>query len=454
MFMALVAVWRVQDLFPPLNTIKVQYLAPGLGLLVFLADGDPRRAARRLLSPLAYRLFGIGAMVALSIPTSVWPGKSFNFLLNDHAKTLLLMTLMAASIRSAADVTRYAIMHIGGAVVYSYFINTNFQVKARTGRLGDLIYYDSNDLALLLVCTIPLCVFFLRPGAKAHLRVAASGVLGLLVFTLVRTGSRGGFLGFIACTVYLLFNFSALSKRVRLYAVGSLVAFIMVFGGERYWEMMSTLLNPKDDYNWSGDVGRKQIWKRGVGYMLTHPLTGVGARGFPQAEGMISGISERQQYGIGLKWSAAHNSFVEVGAELGVIGLFLFVTAIYLAWKYVRSVGSPALRARAGPLGPMGHALGGTLIAYCVAGFFVSAGYSAFLYTIFAMILGMMKILPPGKDGVVTAEVPAPAPTPVAGSTTAVPVLRPLAAPAHASRRRTPSRYPGPAPIPRRPAAG
>lgn len=452
MFMAFVAVWRVQDLFPVLAALKLQFVAPALGLLAFLADSDPRRAARRILNPLAYKLYGIAVMIALSIPTSLWAGKSLNFFLNDHAKTLLLMTLMAASIRSSADVIRYAGMHVAGAVMYSYFIITNFRVSARSGRLGDLIYYDSNDLGLLLVATIPLCVFFLRPQARVHVRVAASAVLALLVYTLVQTGSRGAFLALIGCGAYLLFNFAAIQKTVRVYAVGALVAFLFVFGGDRYWEMMSSLLTPKQDYNWTSESGRKELWKRGIGYMLTHPFTGVGARAYQQAEGTISNISVRQQYGIGLKWSTAHNSFVELGAELGLIGLGLFVAGLLHAWKYVRGVGSPGLEARAGPLGPLGHALGGTLIAYCIAGFFVSAAYSAFLYTIFGMVLGMMKLIPAAKDG--TVLVPAAGSQPSLGSPVVPPAAGPIPSHVLPARRRSALRYPGPAPVPRQPAAG
>lgn len=390
MLMTSVAVWRLQDLFTVLGAIKIQYIAPALALLAFMVESDPRRKINRIVNPLFKKTMGVGLMVMLSIPTSLWPGYSFRFFMNDHAKTLLLMVLMAASIRSMTDLRRYAVMHIVGALVYSYFVVTTF--KLRNGRLGSLIYYDSNDLGLLLVCTIPMCVYFLQPSSKPLTRLVSSAALGMIVFTIVQTGSRGAFLAFLACGAYLLFNFSAITKKVRIYAVAALVAFLLIFGGPTYWEMMSSLLEPTQDANWSGEVGRRQIWKRGFGYMVTHPITGVGGRAFGIAEGTISQIASRQDVGIGLKWSAAHNSFVEVGAELGFIGLGLFLASLWTAWRFVRDIGAPRNAARAGPLGAFGHAIGGTLIAYCVAGFFVSAGYSAYLYTIFALVIGMMKL--------------------------------------------------------------
>lgn len=439
--MILVAVWRIQNLVPVLNAIKIQFVAPGVALLAVLADRDPRRLLRRTTNPLVYRLFGIALIMLLGAPTSLWAGKTVDFIFDDHAKTLLMMMLIAMSIRARADVERYFLVHIAGAMYYAYFVLTNFRVSARSGRLNNLIYYDSNDLALLLVCTIPLCVYFLRPASRMLMRVMATGALALFAVTLVRTGSRGGFLAFIACSAYLLFNFTAVPKRVRIYAVGALVGLVVTFGGSRYWTMMSTMLAPTQDYNWSNTTGRKQIWERGIGYMMSHPFLGVGARAFPQAEGHLSFAALHAQ-GQGMKWSAAHNSFVEVGAELGIIGLFLFVTSIYMALAFVRRVGHERTRRARDALAPMGHALAGTIIAYCVAGFFVSAGYSAYLYSIFGVVIGLMKVVQLEAAQQVAAPVrvvptsAAPAPTPAGGWRGQF-----------RTPRRIPSPYPGPATV-------
>ena len=143
-------------------------------------------------------------------------------------------------------------------------------------------------------------------------------------------------------------------------------------------------------------------------------------------------------------------AFVEVGAELGVIGLAAFLAALLHAWRFVRRIGRPDQATRAGPFGPLGHAIGGTLVAYMVAGFFLSAGYSAFLYTVFAMVIGMMK-LTAENDALVPAAVASRLPRPVDPP-------RAIAVGAHArstsprprQRRRSPGIHPGPAPIPPR----
>jgi O-antigen ligase len=132
-----------------------------------------------------------------------------------------------------------------------------------------------------------------------------------------------------------------------------------------------------------------------MGYMASHPLTGVGVAAFPIAEGRLSSLAERQAFGMGLKWSAAHNSFVQIGAELGVGGLLLFLILLYASFKATAEIvrGPPgSSKRRGGDDAALAQALIGTLIAYCVAGFFLSQAYSAFMYSIYGMLAGFWYV--------------------------------------------------------------
>ena len=200
-----------------------------------------------------------------------------------------------------------------------------------------------------------------------------------------------------------------------------------IFGGEQYWAIMSTLLNPKADYNWSAseggaETGRMEVWKRGMGYMRQRPVFGVGARNFSVAEGTISEQAAMQEYGKGFKWSEAHNSFVQVAAELGVFGLLSFLLQLWFAFKSLRIIQKKATGPPAEVAGTrsLAQALTGSLIGYVVAGFFLSQGYSAFLYVILGMVVALYKVTvmtaappprrAPGSVPVrATGAVPAPA---------------------------------------------
>ena len=105
-----------------------------------------------------------------------------------------------------------------------------------------------------------------------------------------------------------------------------------------------TIFTPESDYNVTDREGRFQVWTRGVRYMLTHPLLGIGFRGFETAEGVLSG---KRNVGYGIRYTNAHNSFVQVGAELGVLGLAAFVVAWWAAGRGCRRVARRAIRDRA-----------------------------------------------------------------------------------------------------------
>lgn len=403
-------VWRIQDIIPGLNKIK-----PGLLVLIpvvylFVQARHPLRRLERLKSPLATTaLFFLGA-VAASVPFALWPRKAFSVITADMVPNYILAGVMAASVRDIRDLLWYLRANLLGAFVFALYVFTNFQIDA-TGRLSKLLYYDANDFALLMVCSIPCAVLLFRLGRQKWERGFALVALVALIMGIVKSGSRGGFLAFIAVMAYLLIRFDAIPVRQRVMSVALGVIALFALAGEQYWALMRTLANPKADYNWSGQEagGRMEIWKRGVGYMVRRPITGVGARNFPQAEGTMAREAELwTAKGRGWKWSVAHNSFVEVGAELGVPGLIIFIALFYQAFKLVRRL-KPRLRGqnRAPPTTvAIAQAIAAALLGFIVAGFFVSAEYFSFLYVFLGLAAALYKLV-----RYASPQVPAGAPT-------------------------------------------
>jgi O-antigen ligase len=388
-------VWRLQDVFPILTAMKASLLASLAAIALFLMSPAAIRELRRARHPVVKWAVALFIMMIISVPTSLWQGRSFSFILNDHSKTLIMMLLVVSSIRAFADVERYAIAHVLGGAIYSAIVLTRIQI-GQGGRLNDLYYYDANDLGMLLVATLPMVLYFTRRSAPTAIRLLALFIAGLYLLTIVKSGSRGAFLGLIAVAIFVLLTFTSLPSRVRIGWVIGGVFLLSVWGSAQYWTQMKTLLNPQDDYNWVGkeDTGRMEIWKRGIGYMLSHPVTGVGVQAFPIAEGTISPLAARQSLGRGLKWSAAHNAFVQIGAELGIPGLIAFVAMLIAAFRCLmpirrqRSRDAPERKAQAA----MAQALQASLIGFAVTAFFLSQGYAAYLYALLGLIAGFAAI--------------------------------------------------------------
>jgi O-antigen ligase len=399
MGMILSYVWRLQVLgaFSYLHPLHVAFVATIVAVPAWLLATDPARRLGRILKFSTTRLvLALGALVVISIPLAMFPGRSFAFVRQDYATTLLFFLLSAAAVRSFRDVERLALTYVIGGVIFSSVVVHNFQVDAG-GRLSHLPSYDANDFAMMLCCVIPFAVYFIAKRGRPLYRLLALGALMIFIVGLVRSGSRGGFLAFLAVGVFLLVKHKGIPVRLRVGSVILAVVVMSAFGTAQYWTLMQSILHPETDYNWSGnsDRGRMEIWKRGIGYMLSHPLTGVGPDDFEYAEGQSQFNQDRLAQGRGWAYAAPHNSFVQIGAELGVTGLLLFVAILYSLFRYMNQA-AKAIRARAGPGAndrvAMAMAVFGSLLAYMIAGFFLSQGYAAMLYGLLGLGVGLVKV--------------------------------------------------------------
>src|SRR2546422_3867545 len=259
-------VWRVQELFPVIAFYGLPIAATLAAMLVFWLDRDPRRRLTNLDSHVVGAALGILLLAWLSVPGSLYPGFSAEFLLKDYCRTVVLMLLVAASVRGLADVRRLAWVQIAGVTLFSTVIMARSEIGS-DGRLHAVAYYDANDLATLIVCTLPLVLYLWRRNTGLAARLLLAAVTVLLMVTLGRTGSRGGFLGFLAVAAYLLLRLRAVSTAKRAGAVALLAILLVAVAKDTYFERMETLLHPSPDYNWSGQsgTGRGEFWKRGVG---------------------------------------------------------------------------------------------------------------------------------------------------------------------------------------------
>ena len=81
-----------------------------------------------------------------------------------------------------------------------------------------------------------------------------------------------------------------------------------------------------------GQSGRLDFWKMGAQFFMERPLHGYGYRNFPI------------RYGGGLMGVDAHNSYVSLAVELGIIGMFMFLMIHYLILKRSLATQIPPLR--------------------------------------------------------------------------------------------------------------
>ena len=380
------AVGRAHQLFPVLLLVKPLLLAAVLAIGLYLLQQSGQRRVGRLRSATTSCLLGLLLWSALSVPAALNQGVAFQAW-TDFARTFVMFAVVAGSVRTARDVERLCLVYFGITVVYTAVVLSRFQLSGGDWRLGRLYYYDGNDLATLIVTAMPLGLYFALAQRRPLWRALAVAGLGVLAVGVIRSGSRGGFLALLAVTAFVLLGFTTIPARARLAGLIAILAIAGASASDQYWTQMQTIMHPNEDYNTSSDAGRIKIWTRGLGYMTDRPVLGVGMSNFQVAEGTISPLARLQERGIGVRWGAAHNIFVQVGAELGFPGLLLFVGWMVSVFVALRRVARSATdRAR------LAQSLMAAFVGFVVGGCFLSLAYSDMLYTLAALAVGLEKV--------------------------------------------------------------
>jgi putative inorganic carbon (HCO3(-)) transporter len=393
--------WRFQDIFPALARLRPTTVLSIVALGIAAITVDHAAGLRRLRSPVMIRLGLMLALVLVGIPFSLDPAATRSFLISWLLPSALLAVLIVLSVRTMDDLEWLAAVTLVGGCAYTALMLLTRPLDA-TGRWTTIVFYDPNDLALVMVGLLPLTLYFAWRVRSAVRRILPAVCFVLFVFTIVRTGSRGGFLGLAVVLGYLLIAFRALPTRARM--LGGLAAvLLLIAGGAGYWERMRTMMQPSTDYNWSGReyTGRGALWRRGLGYLRERPLVGVGANAFVAAERDLSPAARRRQMaGRPVRTLVAHSTIVQIGAELGIPGLIIFAVLIVQSAITLRRAGrAPRVDPR---LGAMSQALTGSLIGYVICGLFLSAAYFTFLHFLIGFVAATKELA--------DAE-PAPAPT-------------------------------------------
>lgn len=344
-------------------------------------------------------LLAFGILVAVSIPFSMSPGGAAQFTINNFSKTITYAFLLLIAIRGAADLRLFVWTYVLSAGFLAYMAIFEFRLEEASvgsyaARLSHMDTYDANDTGLVLLVGLPLTLLTFQSSRWMGKLVSAI-VLCAIGSAIARTGSRGAFVGLVIVGLLLLIGLRQVPFWRRLIAVGTVAIALAYAAPEGYWKQMETIIFPEDDYNLTSEQGRKQLALRGMGYMLSNPVLGVGINQFGRAEFEYSsrayerGRMERPQ------WLAPHNSWVQVGSELGVTGLVLWSSLVLggmvsmlrlrrrLPKHWLRGDGDERFLYGATVYLPI------ALAAFAVASSFLSFAYMDPIYVLAAFVAGV-----------------------------------------------------------------
>ena len=353
----------------------------------------------------------VGLLIVIAVigaPMSIYPGRSVKFLYDTFAPTVVLAIIAWGVARRPAG-SAFLARLFAVATIATGVLAMIMNKRDREGRLQGAYTYDANDLALLSGVGIPLLIWWAMDARAKHRWIPLLAIpVGIRV--VLQTGSRGGLLGLGAIALGLLIV-ALVGGKGKLRPIGltlGLATFLSFpFLPSNIQDRIKSI-GADDDYNMTSVSGRKAVWTRGVGYMMANPFLGVGIDNFRTAEGRLSAIGqERAEQGRGMKWSAAHNSFLQVGAELGLIAGSVFILAILaipvaLIRRYRRQ---KALAPPGAPADLLPALLAIAVMNYFVTGFFLSQAYGDTVYILMALstavLMQPLGAAPPPNRGVI-----------------------------------------------------
>jgi O-antigen ligase len=240
-------------------------------------------------------------------------------------------------------------------------------------------YPGPNALGIYLSCLVPLVIgltlyYFRNKRKLIMLLISLLSAAGLFL-----TYSRGALIG---CFVAILFL--AIIKKDKL-IIAALIASVIIFPFVASEKMQGWLVCAKTDplvFFLNGD--RISAWKNTLNMVVHHPVCGVGVNTYSKVYAKYK-LADAEKVFATPDSFYAHNNFLQMAGEIGLIGLGAFLWFLYLLFKYNLFVFK---RLKDEYLKAVSLCLIGCLIAFLINGLTETSLYNARVAMIFWFLAG------------------------------------------------------------------
>ena len=240
----------------------------------------------------------------------------------DADNTRTLLTVLMASTIAVAIFGLWQALTGGYTVLYDvlYPVQDEIaQIPAWEGRITSFLEHY-NGLAGYINLVVPFCLAFATGGTNPVLRTLSRWCLALACIALVLTQSRGGLLAFVAILMIYAY-LSVPDRKTRIRRVASLLVVCLL--AALVAGLLFQRLSDIDDFT---AVSRLAIWGGAFSVFARSPLLGTG---FGNLRGLMGGLLNLPD-----GWTGdAHNLYLELLAETGVIGFLVFSALVVFALR-------------------------------------------------------------------------------------------------------------------------
>jgi O-antigen ligase len=358
-----------------------------LSWLALVTTGSPEQRARVFDHP---AFLGVLAAfigwIAISAAWAEETGAVIDTVIR-YVPNAMLFLIVFAAIRTRDQALWLVAAFVVGALIsaaYGLAVPTTPDAQGRlSGGVG-----NANETAAALVAGGVLAGALVAALRSPPLRIAALVAVPFCVVGLFLTVSRGGLVALAAALLAAV----AVAGRWR----PAILAIVAVAGvvAVGYFASVAPPEARQRVTHVQGGTGREDVWKVGWRMVEAEPIRGIGAGNFPNTSVhylLEPGVIARSDFIVDTP-KVAHNMYLEVLAETGVIGLALFLGILGFslgctlqAVRSFRDAGDQALEI-------VSRALFVALVGLLAANFFGSHMFSKQLWLLLSLAPALLAI--------------------------------------------------------------
>ncbi|MDB5311380.1 MAG: hypothetical protein JWO38_5582 [Gemmataceae bacterium] len=343
-----------------------------------------------------FLLFGV--WIGISYLQAIRP-EAGDFHMEEYAKLYVMFIVGIVAIRTVGQVWAIYLVYALSLAYISYEINFLYFVNGylgivRNGYGG----HDNNGAGMLLAMGVPLCAFAWE-AYRGWYRWAFALFIPVIMHAVLMTYSRGAMVSLIVAAPFWILRGRYRRQKVALGLV--ILAMVPFMAGPQIRERFFSVNDYKKD---EAAQSRLTSWLIGIRIANEHPVFGVGVRNSPLLT---------YDYGADMPGRVIHSQYIQLAADNGWIGLFLYLGVVGCAlWDLQRVIrtahGRPdpdSVRAYLAAAG-----LQGALVTFLVGATFLSCEAFEPQYYLFlaATQLRLIYLSAPAPAGWVVPPAPAP----------------------------------------------
>lgn len=324
--------------YPVLGAIRIDLLLVALiAILIVLNKSDN---AKQITSNSSYKiLLVLTAYAIVTVPLVEWPGSVIKFGLPNFIRAVVFYYFTAFLVTSEKKLKIFlaiflscqtirviepVYLHITEGYWGSIASMADWQYMSRlSGAPNDIV--NPNGLAFIIDSILPFSYYLSLVSRRWAVPLILT--LPVLIYALVLTASRSGFLGMMAILFAIWFKSKKKLQLTVLFGVVALIVFSFLNANQRdrYLSIFSSHTK-----NAATAEGRISGMKENFSVAMRKPFFGHGL-----------GTSREANANFGSEDKPAHNLWAEIAQELGFFGLVIFiyfVKSIITNFDYTKKV--------------------------------------------------------------------------------------------------------------------